>query len=207
MLVTVSHTPRPDSADASTARTPPRGRGPRRRATGRSDARGPPASARGWPSSQTLPGARRRPAQAARLAPPRPRASRAAEACSCGRAPSRASQPASRRGRSWPPPTTRGSARPTRPASSGTARRRFNGSGLGGCDRARGPAPEAPPRSRLTPLGAAAGPAPAAAAPAAPATGRERTRGGSRSPTGSGALGRRVWAERGYAAARNPPRS
>ena len=62
------------------------------------------------------------------------------------------------------------------------------------------PAPQAPPPPpppvRLAPLGAAVGPASAAAAP-----GLERTRGGSRSPTGSGALGRRVWVERGDAAA------
>ncbi|XP_046944891.1 translation initiation factor IF-2-like [Lynx rufus] len=62
------------------------------------------------------------------------------------------------------------------------------------------PAPQAPPPPpppvRLVPLGAAVGPASAAAAP-----GLERTRGGSRSPTGSGALGRRVWVERGDAAA------
>ncbi|XP_012920025.1 uncharacterized protein C8orf88 homolog isoform X1 [Mustela putorius furo] len=66
-----------------------------------------------------------------------------------------------------------------------------------GCGRARGQPPEAPPRARLAPLGATVGPAPAIPA----ALGLEQTRGGSRSPTGSGALGRRVWAERGDAAA------
>lgn len=64
--------------------------------------------------------------------------------------------------------------------------------------RARGQPPEAPPRARLAPLGAVVGPA---SAPPPVVPGLRRTRGGSRSPTGSGALGRCVWAERGDAAA------
>lgn len=147
------------------------------------------------------------PQQAARRAPPSLRTSRATiwgpEGRSRGRALSRARLSAAPQSR--PPGLDNrlpvAPPQPHAPSSPGEARATFlTVLPSRACGGSRGSAPEATPRARPGPASCPSEPPPAPP-PAAATAVSQRTSGRSRSPTGSGALGLRVWAERGDAAA------